>query len=56
MEIKVKRFKYPVLIHSVQIKELKKIEETNGALKIGASVTLVEMESALKQQIKAKPG
>ncbi|CAB0037829.1 unnamed protein product [Trichogramma brassicae] len=54
VEVKVKHFMYPVLIHSSQIKELSIIEETNDALKIGASVTLREMECALKDQIISK--
>ncbi|KAL7297372.1 hypothetical protein TKK_0009757 [Trichogramma kaykai] len=54
VEVKVKHFMYPVLIHSSQIKELSIIEETNDALRIGASVTLREMECALKEQINSK--
>ena len=47
---------YPVLIHSSQISELTTIEETNNALKIGASVTLRELEACLQKQIDSKHG
>lgn len=35
---------------------MREIIETQNALKVGASVTLVELEEALKHQIKIKPG
>ncbi|XP_031784418.1 xanthine dehydrogenase isoform X1 [Nasonia vitripennis] len=54
VEVKIKHLMYPVLIQSTAIKELKIIEEMNDGIKIGASVTLVEMESALRHQISTK--
>lgn len=56
MEVKVKHLMYPILIQPTSIKELKIIEEMNDGIKIGASVTLVEMESALRHQINTKHG
>lgn len=35
---------------------MREISELNDAMKIGASVTLVEMEDAFKEQMKMKPG
>ncbi|XP_014214853.1 xanthine dehydrogenase-like [Copidosoma floridanum] len=54
VEVKVKRLMYPVLVQPIQIDALKVIEETNDGMKIGASVTLAEMESALTYQINTK--
>lgn len=47
---------YPVIIQPTQVHELKEVKETNNGIKIGASVTLVEMESALRHQINTKHG
>lgn len=54
--MKFKHLVYPVLIQPTQIREMREIVETQDALKVGASVTLVELEEALKHQIKIKPG
>lgn len=56
VEVKFKHLVYPVLIQPMQIREMREIVETQSALKVGASVTLVELEEALKHQIKIKPG
>lgn len=40
----------------MQIKELREISETNVGLKIGASVTLAELEEAFGEQISTKLG
>ncbi|XP_058793000.1 xanthine dehydrogenase isoform X2 [Phymastichus coffea] len=55
IEVKFKHFVYPVLISPTQIKEMREISELNDAMKIGASVTLIEMEDAFRQQLKIKP-
>ncbi|XP_029159752.1 xanthine dehydrogenase-like [Nylanderia fulva] len=55
VEVKFKHLIYPVLIQPTQIKEMHEIIETQEALKVGASVTLVELEEALKHYIKIKP-
>lgn len=56
MEVKFKHFLYPIIIHPTQIKELHEITESNDALTIGASITLNELQDALKHYIKIKPG
>lgn len=54
--MKFKNLVYPVLIQPTQIKEMHEIIETQETLKVGASVTLVELEETLKHYIKTKPG
>lgn len=54
--MKFKHCLYPVLIQPTQIPEMKEIVETQDGLRIGASVTLNEMEETLKLQIREKPG
>lgn len=56
VEVKFKHLSYPVLIHPILIKEMRTVEEYAGMLNVGASVTLVELEKALKEQINKKPG
>jgi len=56
IEMKFKHLIYPILIQPTQIKEMREIIETPDALRIGASVTLVELEETLKHYIKIKPG
>jgi len=56
IEIKFKHLIYPILIQPTQIKEMREIIETPDALRIGASVTLVELEETLRHYIKIKPG
>lgn len=55
VEVKFKYLSYPVLIQPTLIKEMHTIEEYSKVLNIGASVTLVEMEKSLKNQIAIKP-
>ncbi|XP_014214847.1 xanthine dehydrogenase-like [Copidosoma floridanum] len=55
VEVKFKHFVYPSLVFPTQIKEMREITELDGALKIGASVTLVEMEEAFRHQMSTKP-
>lgn len=47
---------YPILIQPIKIKELRDIVQLDDAIRIGSSVTLVEMEEALRCEIKNKPG
>lgn len=54
--MKFKHLIYPILIQPTQIKEMREIIEIPEALRIGASVTLVELEETLKHYIKIKPG
>ncbi|XP_071858957.1 xanthine dehydrogenase rosy isoform X1 [Bombus fervidus] len=55
VEVKFKYLSYPVLIQPTLIKEMCVIEEYPKLLNVGASVTLVEMEKALRNQIAVKP-
>lgn len=55
MEVKFKHFVYPVLILPNQVKEMREITELDDAMKIGASITLVEMEDAFRNQMNIKP-
>lgn len=56
VEVKVKHYAYPVLIQPTQIQELRIMDDTNEGVKIGASVTLTELEYFLQNQIREKPG
>lgn len=53
--MKFKHSVYPVLIQPIKIKELRDVTELDDAIRIGASVTLMEMEEALRGQIKTRP-
>lgn len=52
VEVKFKQFQYPVLANPIQIQEFTKIEHVERGLKIGSAVTLMELENALRQEIK----
>lgn len=52
VEMKFKHMTYPVIIQPVQIPELVSIAQTHSGVKIGASVTLADVERFLKTQIK----
>lgn len=54
--MKFKHSIYPILIQPTQIKEMHEIIETPEALRIGASLTLVELEETLRHYIKIKLG
>lgn len=56
VEVKFKQYVYPVLIQPLKVKELCQITELENSIRIGASVTLAEMETALRGQIKTQPG
>ncbi|KAJ8968545.1 hypothetical protein NQ317_002627 [Molorchus minor] len=55
VEMKFKHMSFPVIIQPVQISELINITETQTGVRIGASVTLNEIETFLKSQIKMRP-
>ncbi|CAH1406870.1 unnamed protein product [Nezara viridula] len=55
VEVKFKNFLYPVLIMPNQIKELTEVSVEEDKIKVGAAVTLSEMEKALLQQMKTVP-
>ncbi|KAL6258955.1 hypothetical protein P5V15_008880 [Pogonomyrmex californicus] len=54
VETKFKNLIYPTLIQPTQIKEMYRIIETQDALRVGASVTLVELEDILRHYVKTK--
>lgn len=56
VEVKFKHLVYPIMIQPTRIKEMREIVETQQTLKVGASVTLVELEETLKHHVKTKPG
>lgn len=45
-----------MLIQPTQIKEMREIVETTKALRVGASVTLIELEETLRHHVQTKPG
>lgn len=55
VEVKFKNMEYPVLVYPTQIKELTGVEKLERGLKVGSSVTLVEMERVLREEISALP-
>ncbi|XP_066603767.1 xanthine dehydrogenase [Prorops nasuta] len=55
VEMKFKHCIYPVLIQPILIKEMCEIIDTPTFLRVGASVTLMQMEEYLKRQIKTQP-
>ncbi|XP_018406133.1 PREDICTED: xanthine dehydrogenase [Cyphomyrmex costatus] len=55
VEMKFKRLMYPILIQPTQVKEMREVIEIPEALRIGASVTLVELEETLRHYVKIKP-
>ncbi|EAT37368.1 AAEL010630-PA [Aedes aegypti] len=52
VEVKFKNMEYPVLVYPTQIKELTGVEKLERELKVGSSVTLVEMERVLREEMK----
>ncbi|XP_019526140.3 xanthine dehydrogenase [Aedes albopictus] len=55
VEMKFKNMEYPVLAYPTQIKELSGVEKLERGLKVGSSVTLVEMERVLREEIDSLP-
>lgn len=54
--MKFRHMIYPVLIHPVQVKELRDVVETEHGIKFGASLTLNEMHEFIKKRIDIDPG
>ncbi|XP_046388161.1 xanthine dehydrogenase [Ischnura elegans] len=55
VEVKFKNCVYPVLINPTQVKELLVIEDTEGGIKFGSSVTLNQIDTVLKSKIDSLP-
>jgi xanthine dehydrogenase/oxidase len=55
VEVKFKYFEYPILINPAFIKELSSIEILNDGVKVGASVTLMDLQEFLQNQIDNNP-
>ncbi|XP_055613911.1 xanthine dehydrogenase [Uranotaenia lowii] len=55
VEVKFKHFEYPVLATPIQISEMNRIDKLDDGIRFGASVTLVEMEKVLKDEIQVRP-
>lgn len=55
VEMKFKNLHYPVFIHPTRVAELTEINTTGEGVRVGASVTLQEMQAFLKDQIKKLP-
>lgn len=55
LEMKFKHCDYPVLIHPVLVDDVLKVEKTPDALILGGAVTLSQMQSVLKQEIRERP-
>nr|XP_034184290.1 xanthine dehydrogenase isoform X2 [Osmia lignaria] len=55
VEVKFKHLSYPVLIQPTLVKEMRTITEYSEVMDVGASVTLIELENCLKNQIDRKP-
>ncbi|KAK0098372.1 hypothetical protein PV326_008961 [Microctonus aethiopoides] len=55
VEVKFKHCIYPILIQPTQIPELKEIKVIGNILRIGSSVTLMEMEEAMRYYIEIEP-
>ncbi|XP_043271749.1 xanthine dehydrogenase isoform X2 [Venturia canescens] len=55
VEVKFKHLTYPILINPMQVQEMREITKLSNAIHIGASVTLTEMEEALRKQVQIEP-
>ena len=47
---------HPVLIHPIAVPELMSVSATSTGLRVGAAVTISNLEEALKLEIKKHPG
>jgi xanthine dehydrogenase iron-sulfur cluster and FAD-binding subunit A len=56
VEVKFKNMVYPVLIQPNQILELTSIATNSSGLRVGAAVTLNDMQQALSNEIQSQPG
>ncbi|XP_044271651.1 xanthine dehydrogenase isoform X2 [Tribolium madens] len=55
VEVKFKHMVYPVIVQPVVIPELSKIENTSDGVRVGASVTLMDVQSYLLNEMKRLP-
>lgn len=56
VEMKFKNMIYPVLIQPNQILELTSVATGSSGLRVGAAVTLNDMQQALRNDIESQPG
>jgi len=56
VEVKFKNMVYPVLIQPNQILELTSVIPNSSGLRVGAAVTLNDMQQALQNEIESQPG
>jgi xanthine dehydrogenase iron-sulfur cluster and FAD-binding subunit A len=56
VEMKFKNMMYPVLIQPNQILELASVATSSSGLRVGAAVTLNDMQQALRNDIESQPG
>jgi len=56
VEVKFKNMEYPHLIQPNMIVELTSVAPNSSGLKVGAAVTLSDMQQALKSEIESQPG
>lgn len=55
VEVKFKHFEYPILMNSGLIQELNCLEVQENGVKVGASVSLMDLQETLEKQIKMLP-
>jgi xanthine dehydrogenase/oxidase len=56
VEVKFKNMVYPVLIQPTQIPELTSVAANSSGVRVGAAVTLNDMQQALRNEIESQPG
>jgi len=56
VEAKFKGMLYPVLVFPSAVPEMVSVTKTEKGLRIGSSVTLSNMEDALRKEISSQPG
>jgi hypothetical protein len=56
VEVKFKNMVYPVLIQPTQILELTSVATGSSGVRVGAAVTLNDMQQALRNEIESQPG
>lgn len=55
VETKFKKLDYKFLVHPVQVEELSKVTVTDEGVRVGSSVTLMELHNTLQHQIDKQP-
>lgn len=56
VEVKFKHFVYPTLVQPTQIPEMVEVKRVDEGVLVGASVTLQDLENALRDEIRKEPG